>query len=267
MVNKLVIAPRYASPRTVVTAHRGFSGKYPENTLIAFTEAARLPVDIIEFDVRGTKDGVPVVLHDGTIDRTSNGTGAVGDHTLEDLKRLNFSHWQGDHARGAHTASPQFPDCSIPTLEETFDAIPRRITLNVQVYQTNGDLLGTICALFKRYDLYTRGYLTVNRFTDAEAVQRIDADIEVCILERQHAMDEDILHSLKARNAMVIQPLRSYCDRAFCTLVNDMGFMANMFYSNTDEDNREFIVRGMRGIHSDYPDVLCATIESIGVGR
>ena len=66
----------YADPdKVVITAHRGFSGQYPENTILAFEKALDLGVDLIEFDLYGSKDNVPVVLHDRTLDRTSNGTG------------------------------------------------------------------------------------------------------------------------------------------------------------------------------------------------
>lgn len=61
--------------RPMVIAHRGFSGRYPENTLKAFEEALKLPVDAVELDVRRTKDGVLVVIHDETVDRTTNGKG------------------------------------------------------------------------------------------------------------------------------------------------------------------------------------------------
>lgn len=71
-----------------VIAHRGASGQYPENTLLAFTKAMELGADAIELDVRLTADGVPVVLHDSTLDRTTNGTGAVAGLTLAEVRRV-----------------------------------------------------------------------------------------------------------------------------------------------------------------------------------
>ena len=75
--------------RTIVTAHRGFSGRYPENTLTAMREAIRAGADIIEFDLRPTADGIPVLLHDPTLDRTSNAHGCPEDYTLKELKKFN----------------------------------------------------------------------------------------------------------------------------------------------------------------------------------
>ena len=72
-----------------VYAHRGYSGRYPENTMLAFKEAGKLGVDGIELDVQLTKDGEVVVIHDEKIDRTTDGPGYVIDYTLQELKKFN----------------------------------------------------------------------------------------------------------------------------------------------------------------------------------
>ncbi len=73
-------------------AHRGFSGKYPENTMLAFQQAAAVGADGIELDVQLTKDGELVVIHDERVDRTTNGSGNVRDFTLRELRRLDASY-------------------------------------------------------------------------------------------------------------------------------------------------------------------------------
>lgn len=72
-----------------VFAHRGYSGKYPENTMLSFRKAAETGCGGIEMDVQLTKDGEVVVFHDERVDRTTDGTGVVKDYTLEELKKLN----------------------------------------------------------------------------------------------------------------------------------------------------------------------------------
>lgn len=91
-----------------VYAHRGYSGKYPENTMLAFREAALTGCDGIELDVQLTKDGTVVVIHDETIDRTTDGTGFVKDYTYEELKKYNADMI----CKGKHGFE------SIPTFEE-----------------------------------------------------------------------------------------------------------------------------------------------------
>lgn len=78
-----------------VAAHRGWSAKYPENTMAAFRAALELGVDQIETDVRVTKDGRLVLIHDGTVDRTTDGSGRVCDLTFEELRRLDAGN--GEH--------------------------------------------------------------------------------------------------------------------------------------------------------------------------
>lgn len=90
-----------------VIAHRGASGIYPENTLRAFREAVAAGVDALEFDVRVTRDRVPVVLHDARVDRTTNGTGLLAGLTLAAVRELN-----------AGDGEP------IPTLTEVLDTFP-----------------------------------------------------------------------------------------------------------------------------------------------
>ena len=91
-----------------VIAHRGASGQFPENTLLAFREAVAQGADAVELDVRLTLDGVPVVMHDATLDRTTDGVGGVGESSLEALSAL-------DAGRGE----------PVPTLEAVLEALPR----------------------------------------------------------------------------------------------------------------------------------------------
>ncbi|ADB42561.1 glycerophosphodiester phosphodiesterase family protein [Spirosoma linguale] len=91
-----------------VSAHRGASPAAPENTLATFRLALQMQVDYIEIDVRTTKDGKLVILHDGTLNRTTNGTGPVSEQTLADLKKLSAANGMND----------AFKAEQIPTLDE-----------------------------------------------------------------------------------------------------------------------------------------------------
>ena len=81
-----------------IMAHRGYSGKYPENTMLAFEKAAESGCDGIELDVHETRDGVLVVFHDDTLERTTDGSGRLCDHSYDELRRLNAARrWNGEH--------------------------------------------------------------------------------------------------------------------------------------------------------------------------
>lgn len=111
-------------------AHRGFSGKAPENTLAAVRMALTLPfVRWMEIDVQLTKDGVPVVIHDFTLDRTTNGHGKVKDMDYEHLRRLDAGSWKGRAFRGER----------VPSLEEVLALASGRLRLNIEL-KTRGEM-------------------------------------------------------------------------------------------------------------------------------
>lgn len=97
------------APHHHLIAHRGARQEAPENTLASFKRAAELGFNWIEFDVRLTKDEGLIIFHDDNLDRTTQGSGLVIDHTLTQLKQLEAGSW----------FSPQFSDQKIPTLIET----------------------------------------------------------------------------------------------------------------------------------------------------
>ncbi len=96
-----------------IFAHRGFSGKYPENTMLAFQKAVEIGVDGIELDVHLTKDNEIVIIHDEDIKRTCDGEGLVKDMTLEELRKFDAS----------ATFRGVYGFCGIPTLREYFELV------------------------------------------------------------------------------------------------------------------------------------------------
>ena len=129
-----------------IFAHRGYSGKYPENTMIAFKKALECEVDGIELDVQLTKDGEVVIIHDETIDRTTTGKGFVVDYTYEELERFD--------------ASFKFKDLGfnkIPTLREYFQLVKDYdIVTNVELKTGINEYLGIeekVWELIKEYNL------------------------------------------------------------------------------------------------------------------
>ena len=111
----------------VVIAHRGASGTRPENTLCAFRRAAELGAPMVELDVQLTRDGEVVVIHDLTLERTTDGSGPVRHRSLAEIRRLDAGSWFGPSFRGER----------IPTLAEVLDAIP--LDVNVELKPCGAD--------------------------------------------------------------------------------------------------------------------------------
>ena len=133
-------------PRPVVFAHRGASAHAPENTIPSFELALTQGADAIELDAKLTSDGQIVVFHDATIDRTTEGTGRLAQKTLAELRSLDAGSFFSDQFRGT----------KIPTLEEVFEAVGKKIFVNVELtnYATPRDaLVEKVCALVRKHGL------------------------------------------------------------------------------------------------------------------
>jgi glycerophosphoryl diester phosphodiesterase len=113
---------KHFSPPWII-AHRGYPYKYPENTLAAFQAAVTAGVPMVELDVMLSRDHKPVVIHDATLERTTNGHGAVNDFTLDELKQLDAGSW----------FDPQFADQRLPELSEVLDLVNGRTRVNIEI--------------------------------------------------------------------------------------------------------------------------------------
>ena len=114
-----------------VIGHRGNRAHAPENTLPSLLEAVALGVDAVEFDLHLSRDGALVVMHDPTLDRTTNGTGPIALHTLAELRMLDTG------ARFTRDAGKTFPwrgrGVTVSTLDEVVDALPRDLPLIIEI--------------------------------------------------------------------------------------------------------------------------------------
>ena len=109
--------------RPLIIAHRGYRAKYPENTLASFSAALDIGVKMIELDVMLTRDRKMVVIHDATLERTTDGNGQVSSYTLQELKELDAGSW----------FHPRFAGERLPALDEVLDLVRGRALLNIEI--------------------------------------------------------------------------------------------------------------------------------------
>lgn len=142
--------------RPRVIAHRGFSGHAPENTMAAFRAAIELGADMMELDVLLSRDGEVVVIHDETLERTTDGEGRVADFDLSELRRLDAGSWYAERFRGEH----------IPTLEEVLELANGQILLNVEIKteavtdEARGGIEEKVLDLIRRHEMNERVLLS-----------------------------------------------------------------------------------------------------------
>lgn len=167
---------------TVIFAHRGSKSNRPENTIASFKEALRVGADGIELDVHRTKDHQLVVIHDETVDRTTNGFGFVRDLTLEEIKELDAGSW----------FSPVYFQEKISTLEEILDFLVAedfKGTLNIELktdkyhYPNIEHDIATL--MHSRQWPFDYIYCSFN-FRSLEIMKKLDPDIEMAFLMKQN---------------------------------------------------------------------------------
>jgi len=153
--------------RPVIIAHRGAAGICPENTMAAFRAAIEMGVDLVEFDVHLAAGGEVVVIHDSTVDRTTNGAGAVREKTVEELRLLDAGSWRGDNFAGQ----------TIPTLHEVLGLLAPtgvRPLVELKVYpgEPYRELVAGVISVLEDGDMLPR---TVAQSFSVETVSQLRA--------------------------------------------------------------------------------------------
>ena len=136
-----------------VIAHRGGAGLWPENTLYAFQRAAAMGVDILETDMHSTADGALVLIHDPTVDRTTNGSGRVNHLTLSQLKALDAGYYWSEDGGSSFPFRGQ--GITVPMLEEVFSAF-RAIRINIDIKQARPSVAERFCRLILDFGMVDR---------------------------------------------------------------------------------------------------------------
>ncbi len=191
-------ADEIVMPTRGISAHRGANTTHPENTLTAFREAIRLGVQQIEFDIQMTKDRHIVLMHDATVDRTTDGKGRVCDMTLQQIRALDAGAWK----------DPKFAGERVPTLEEALAMMPINIWLNVH---TKGDpVLAKAAAreIIRRKRAH-QAFLAITR-VGADAARQVDPNILICNMQRRGKDVPRYAAETIARGDAFIQILRGY---------------------------------------------------------
>jgi len=161
--------PFFRLPRPTIVAHRGGRSLGPENTLHTFRKALEAGAHVLEMDVRATRDGIPVLMHDATVDRTTDGRGAVRDLSFRDIRKLDAAYrWSPD---GGATFPLRGRGIAVPALEEVLKAFAEA-PKSIEIKGSDPATATLFCELVRRYDHGSR--ILASSFHDetVEAVRR-----------------------------------------------------------------------------------------------
>jgi len=210
----------FSMPTRGICAHRGASDSHPENTLAAFREAILLGAQMIEFDVAATADGQLVLMHDATIERTTDGKGSVSNLTLEEIQQLDTGSWK----------HKKFKDERVPTLRQALNMMPENIWLNVHL--KGGSALATqVTQEIVAADRLHQCFLACGK--DAAAAARsVNKDIMICNMERQ-ANSQQYVDETIAQKADFIQLYGGESvDASLTKQLRDAGVQINFCCAN-----------------------------------
>ncbi|MDG2380938.1 MAG: glycerophosphodiester phosphodiesterase family protein [Pirellulaceae bacterium] len=242
-------------PDRGICAHRGASDTHPENTLAAFREAIRLGVAMIEFDVAFSSDAKLVLMHDGTVDRTTDGTGPVSDLTLLELKKLDAGSWKGS----------QFANERIPTLEETLSIMPTNIWLNVHLKGTP-ELAAAVAAEMIETGRWNQAFLACGTEA-ARAARHVDKRIKICNMDRQ-ANSLNYIRETIAMKAEFIQLLGGESvDPDHTALLKQHGIRINYCCANEASKIKSLFRSGVQFPLVDRVAAMLKVAEQSGVNR
>jgi len=234
-------------------AHRGASGYAPENTMAAFDKALQMKADYFELDVQMSKDGKLVLIHDVTVDRTTDGTGRVGDLTFKELRRLDAGSW----------FDPAFAGERIPTLEEALDRYRGKIGILIEI--KNPELYPGIerkvAKALKKRNLHKprNGKIIVQSFNH-DSVKKFHSllpsvPVGVLISYRDEGISDKELRNF-AKYADYVNPNKDMVDRSLVKRIHRFGMKTTPWtVRDRAEADRLKSIR-VDGIVTDYPDYV-----------
>jgi glycerophosphoryl diester phosphodiesterase len=224
--------------KPIIIAHRGVSHSLPENTMPAFERAIDFSCEGIEFDVQLTKDGIPVIIHDETIERTSNGKGFVKDHTLKTLRTFNFG------------VNFSLENIQIPTLEEFLQMLVLKKyngLINIELKNDKvpyKNLEKLVLELIESYGLFKKVVISSFNHESMKKIRSLSSSVNLSLLylENQFIDISDLqsIHAFSANihikdaNFSLINSLHRHNIQCFCYTANTAPDIKNLLQHQID---------------------------------
>lgn len=259
----------------IAIAQRGGAELAPENTFVAFHKAQSLGVDIIEYEIRMTEDGHLVVIHDETVDRTTDGEGKISEMTLEELKQLDAAYHYRD-VRGKYIYRGQ--GITIPTVEEMFIEFPdiaHLINITEDSAFEEGEIEKKLWELITRYQMQDR--LIVRSFSE-DSISHFQSQAQGVIpvaTSGQETVSYAALHKLylhrlyRPKSDVLYLPTESgffnLVDRKLIDGAHRLNMKVIYHTVNDEQMMRTILMMGADGIVTDKPDLLIRIMHEMGL--
>lgn len=254
--------------RPLAFAHRGASKKFPENTMPAFRKAAELGVDYIETDVHLTKDKRFVIIHDDTIDRTTNGSGRVVDYNMDELSRLdagyNFTEDNGE------TYPYRGKGIGLFSLEEMLEAFPEQ-KFNIDLKDKSVQQVSYFINIINKFNAHNRIIVASWYYSILNKVRKFNPEIAtsfsayeimwIYFLFRSGLLFLNINFKGTALQIPQKRGQLNIVTKSFVKELHEKGVDVHVWTVNDEADMRRLIESGVDGIMSDDPELLLKVIK------
>lgn len=245
----------------VVIAHRGASAYYPENTMAAFEGALEMGSEMIELDVMMTKDRVPVVFHDASLNKHTDGKGPLKNLTLAELKKLDAGSWFHEKFRGER----------IPTLDEVLEFAAGKIALNIEIKteavtdELRDGVEEKSLRLVKKYGMENHVLFSSFDYRTIRHLKELDPDISAALLYNKR----------RSGRLMPSELIKKYEADAFnCNYfqlnkkrhsdLKSHGIPTFIYTVDKRTRMKKLLEMGVQGIFTNKPDVLIDVVNDFG---
>jgi glycerophosphoryl diester phosphodiesterase len=250
-----------------VIAHRGFSGKFPENTMASFRAAAELPIDALELDVHSTRDGKIVVIHDALLDRTTDRTGRVFDQNWSSLKQADAGFLFDPDKNG------KFPfrgkGIGIPLLEDVFKEFPQ-MKFIIEIKQILPAIEEPIYRLIKKYQMEDKVIIASENTEPLLRFRSLAPSIPTNFSAQEsiafyNSYRLRLANFYKGTGDALQIPPRFRGDQVvtsnFCRVAKKKGIIIHVWTVNEIDEMRQLLDFGVDGIITDFPDRLVTFLQ------
>ncbi len=256
--------------RPLVMAHRGGAGLWPENTMYGFERAMDLGADVLETEIQSTADNILVLMHDSTVDRTTNGSGPISAFTLGELKTLDAGYnWTSD---GGQTFPFRGSGITVPTLEEVFTALST-VRINIDIKQEKPSLLESLCKTIRTFDMVDRVMVASFSSKVLKAFRRDCPEVttsagtgEVALFFVMNLVFLGAVYRPACQAFQVPEyssGLRVLTKR-FVKTAHGLNLAVHVWTINETTDMQRLLELGVDGIITDYPDRLISLLQETG---
>lgn len=263
----------FLEPMPRVIAHRGDSRNYPENTLPAFESAVRMGIDVVETDIHLTKDGVLVIWHDPTLERNTDGSGRIEDHTLEELRRFDAGYTFTQD--GGKTFPFRGKGVRICTLAEALEHCPGQ-RFNIDLKTKCPEIVDEFIKVIREHDAVDRVVGASFHLSNLKRLRRLAPDfltsvttaevVPLLFRQKTHTLPKAFKRKIIFQIPMAAGPVKVVTP-AFVKAMHQRGAVVMVWTINDEETMRRLFAMGVDSVMTDDPALVIKVAAEMNIRK